>query len=68
MNEQKTGLSDKTVTWTGWLQLLFIAFRLAGVIKWSWWWVFAPTWGGIALAVVLFVVVTVIKAISSVKK
>jgi hypothetical protein len=26
------------------LLLLFIGLKLAGVISWSWWWVFAPVW------------------------
>ncbi len=26
------------------LLLLFIGLKLAGVIAWSWWWVFAPVW------------------------
>jgi hypothetical protein len=28
---------------------VFIALRLAGVTDWSWWWVIAPLWIGIAL-------------------
>lgn len=26
----------------GWLQILFIAYKLAGIINWSWWFVLAP--------------------------
>jgi hypothetical protein len=26
----------------GWLQILFIAYKLAGIIDWSWWWVLTP--------------------------
>lgn len=26
------------------LTLLFIAFKLAGIIGWSWWWVLSPLW------------------------
>lgn len=25
-----------------WLQILLIAFKLLGIITWSWWWVLAP--------------------------
>lgn len=35
------------------LTLLFIAFKLLGIIDWSWWWVLAPSW--IPLAFVLVV-------------
>ena len=53
-------MSDKVVvqkqgiTWLGALCLLFIGLKLAGVINWSWWWVFAPIWGpiGLVLAIV----------------
>ena len=33
----------------GLLGILFIALKLTGVITWSWWWVTAPLWGGLAL-------------------
>jgi len=26
----------------GWLFILFLGLKLAGVIAWSWWWVFLP--------------------------
>jgi hypothetical protein len=28
---------------------VFVVARLAGVIGWSWWWVFAPAWAATAL-------------------
>ena len=46
----------------GLLGVAFIVLKLVGVIDWSWWWVTAPFWGGLALAllaaaaVVLYVV------------
>lgn len=41
--------------WFGMLTLLFIAFKLLGVISWSWWWVLSPLWlpAAIALAILL---------------
>lgn len=36
------------------LVVLFIAFKLAGIITWPWLWVLSPLW--IALAVLLLVV------------
>ncbi len=44
----------------GWMFLLFLALKLTGVIDWSWWWVTAPLWGGIALGGALLVVVLVL--------
>ena len=31
------------------LTLIFITLKLTGHISWSWWWVTAPLWGGLAL-------------------
>lgn len=33
----------------GILLVLFITLKLCHVIDWSWWWVLAPLWGGLAL-------------------
>jgi hypothetical protein len=40
----------------GLLGVVFVTLKLCGVIDWSWWWVTAPFWGGIALvlAILLF--------------
>lgn len=38
------------------LFLLFLGLKLAGVITWSWWWVTAPLWGGVALIVLALVI------------
>ena len=39
------------LTFLNMLLILFIAFKLAGVIAWSWWWVLSPLWisGGLIL-------------------
>jgi len=37
----------------GALALMFIGFKLTGYIDWSWWWVLAPIWGPIALALAI---------------
>ena len=33
----------------GLLLLLFIGLKLSGQITWSWWWVFVPLWGTVAI-------------------
>lgn len=33
----------------GLLGVLFVGLKLTGIINWSWWWVTAPFWGGLAL-------------------
>ena len=42
MKDNKTEF--RTLSFLDALALLFIAFRLAGVIGWSWLWVLAPVW------------------------
>jgi hypothetical protein len=40
------------ISFAGLLFLLFLGLKLGGVgqvANWSWWWVTAPLWGGIAL-------------------
>lgn len=34
----------------GLLGVVFVTLKLLGIVHWSWWWVTAPFWGGIALA------------------
>lgn len=53
-NEKSTGngIGFATV-----LFMIFMVLKLTGNIDWSWWWVTAPLWGGVALmvAIVFFV-------------
>ena len=42
---------------TGLLTILFIALKLTGYIKWSWWWVLSPIW--ISAIIVLAAVVLI---------
>ena len=39
----------------GMLTILFIGLKLTGYITWSWWWVLAPLWGGLAVVILLVV-------------
>lgn len=54
MSEQSTtgaGVNCSTL-----LTILFIGLKLTGYIDWSWWWVLAPLWLPIAVAVVVWLV------------
>ena len=42
------------------LFFVFLILKLTNVITWSWWWVTAPLWGGIALLVVVFILLFLI--------
>ena len=35
------------------LTVLFIGLKLTGYIDWSWWWVLAPAWGPLVLALTI---------------
>lgn len=48
----------------GILGVLFIAFKLAGVIAWPWVWVLAPFWIPLAVAAVVLVVVVIVSMVS----
>lgn len=50
------------IGFAGLLAVVFIAFKLGGVISWSWWWVLAPLW--IPWAIVLCIVAVVVWAAS----
>lgn len=41
------------------LFLIFLVLKLTGktvVATWSWWWVTAPLWGGLAIVLVVFLI------------
>ena len=39
------------IDWLILLAIVFVAFKATGLIDWSWWWVLAPVWIPLALAV-----------------
>lgn len=39
------------ISFAGALQIAFIVLKLMNVIKWSWFWVLAPTWVGLIVFV-----------------
>jgi hypothetical protein len=41
----------------GLLGLVFVTLKLTGHITWSWWWVTAPFWGGLALGISIVILV-----------
>lgn len=45
------------------LTVAFIVLKLCEVIDWSWWWVLAPIWGGLALLLILLIILFIIKNI-----
>jgi hypothetical protein len=37
----------------GALFIAFLVLKLTGVIAWSWWWVTAPLWGTVLIAIIM---------------
>lgn len=54
--ENQTG-SSGGIGFGGLLQVAFIVLKLCKIINWSWWWVLAPTWIGLAITAVAIVIV-----------
>lgn len=46
------------------LGILFVGLKLTGYIDWSWWWVTAPFWGGLAL-VLTFLLIALLLALAA---
>lgn len=56
--------SSSGVSFATLLALLFIGLKLGNVITWSWWWVLAPLWVPIAIAVVLMAVLALVAVLA----
>lgn len=51
---KSTSSSSSGVSILGLLGVLFVGLKLTGFINWSWWWVTAPFWGGLAVVALIF--------------
>jgi len=58
--EEKKVVVNRGSGFCGFLAIAFIVLKLVGVISWSWWWVLAPLWIPVALALLYVVVVLII--------
>ena len=45
------------------LAILFIAFKLAGIIDWSWFWVLSPIWISLVVVILVFIIIIIIALI-----
>lgn len=48
-NNENSNVRGGGISFCGAAGLTFIVLKLCHVIDWSWWWVTAPFWGGLAL-------------------
>lgn len=61
MNQIKY-ISTQSVGFGGWLFLLFLGLKLTGFISWSWWWITAPLWLGLAFYLAVLAVIGIVLA------
>lgn len=52
--------SSSGIGFFGLLAVVFIVLKLTDYIDWSWWWVLAPIWGGIALWLIVLSTIVLI--------
>ena len=43
------------------LTLIFVVAKLVGLIDWSWWLVFLPTWGTLLVAIVFIGILIIVE-------
>ena len=47
------------------LSIVFVTFKLTGVINWSWWWVTSPLWLPLASALTLMIMAVALAKLTS---
>lgn len=57
-NSSPFGLSIMSV-----LTLIFIVLKLTNLIDWSWWWITAPLWGGLVVALLVLAFILILKVL-----
>ena len=55
-NNKNTSNANSGIGFWGALQLIFIALKLCGVIKWGWLWVLSPIWIGTIICVIVIII------------
>lgn len=51
------------ISFCGLLFIVFLVLKLTHVIDWSWWWITAPLWGGVALALGILLIFAILSFI-----
>lgn len=71
MSEKSNGNTSGGIGVVGLLGVVFVTLKLLGIAPvagWSWWWVTAPFWGGIALAALAMLVIFMLYMIAGMRK
>jgi len=61
--DNTTATCTSGISFTGLLFIVFLVLKLTGVISWSWWWVTAPLWGGLAIVVGVLLIILLVLGI-----
>lgn len=56
-------IKNKGISFYGLMTILFIGLKLTGHISWSWLWVLAPQWIPVAIALILAIIISIVKAV-----
>lgn len=64
MKNMETKTTSSGIGLTGLVFIVFLVLKLTHVIDWSWWWVTAPIWVPLAIAVVSVLVAVIYQAIT----
>lgn len=59
---KETSSASGGIGFLGLLAIVFIVLRLCNVIAWSWWWVLAPIWIPVAIAIIICIIFVIIAA------
>lgn len=65
MSKPEVTVNNNSVGVLGLLGIVFVVLKLCGVISWSWWWVTAPFWGGLALMAVIIAVAGILVLVAT---
>jgi hypothetical protein len=61
----KTQKGNSSFPFLSILFLIFLTLKLCNVITWSWWWVTAPLWAGLAIFGVVMVVGVIVLGVTA---
>ena len=61
---RETKVSQSNITLASLIQLAFIILKLCKVINWSWWWVLAPMWIELGIALIMVTIIFIVDIIT----
>lgn len=66
-NNNSSSSSSSGIGVLGLLGVAFVVLKLLGVINWSWWWVTAPFWGGMAIALLIIAIAVALAIVDTIR-